>query len=258
MSDELSLERMVASVMDEAASGTVPDRMIDDVLSTTGRMRPAPRWLALLKEPPMRADTQTAVGIPTRRLLLVMTIILLAIALAAVVVGASLLLKPPETTSADWPMFRGDAARTGVAVQGPGGRPVLRWRYQAPGAVSGNISIVGDLVFAPSDDGTLHALGLADGTERWAFHPGGGSVSGPAAAEGRIYVSDGAGAYLRPRSDDRAAALEDVRRRTHRHRAPRPRTAWSISARQMGYSSPSMTGRAPSAGAPPCRRPAAR
>ncbi len=195
MSDELSLERMVASVMAEAVSDTIPDRMIDDVLSATGRMRPAPRWLALLKEPPMRADSQTAVGIPARRLVLVLTTVVLAIALAAVVAGASLLIRPPTTTSADWPMFRGDAARTGAAIQGPVGRPVLRWRYQAAGAVSGNISIVGDLVFAPSDDGTLHALGLADGAERWAFTPGDGSVSGPAAAEGRVYVSDGDGAF---------------------------------------------------------------
>ncbi len=195
MSDDMSLERMVATVMTESVSGTVPDRMIDDVLFTTGRMRPAPRWLALLKEPPMRADSRTAVGIPARRLVFVMTIVLLLIALAAAVAGASLLLRPPQTTSADWPMFRGDAARTGTALQGPIGRPILHWRYQAPGGVSGNIAIVGDLVFAPSDDGILHALGLADGRERWTFSPAGGSVSGPAAADGRIYVSDGAGTF---------------------------------------------------------------
>ena len=229
MSDEMSLERMVASVMAETVSGTVPDRMIDDVLSVTGRMRPAPRWLALLKEPPMRADSQTAVGMPARRLVLMMTIILVAIALAAAVVGASLLLRPPATTSADWPMFRGDAARTGVAIDGPVGRPVLRWRYQAAGAVSGNISIVGDLVFAPSDDGTLHALGLADGTERWAFtRPGGSSRARPRQAAGStspIVVARSTPSIRRPGSS------AGSRRRTTRHQAPLSMAAWCISGR---------------------------
>lgn len=95
--------------------------------------------------------------------------------------------------SADWPMFRGDASRRGESAEGLVGQPVLRWRYQAQGAVNSTISVVGDLAYAASDDGILHALDLASGTERWSFVPEHSPVSAPSVADGTVYTFDGLG-----------------------------------------------------------------
>ena len=65
-------------------------------LRAARRERRWPRWLALIKEPPMRISSRVAVGSPTFRLASLMAITLaLIIALgAAVVAGASLLPSP--------------------------------------------------------------------------------------------------------------------------------------------------------------------
>ena len=196
MNENLSLERLISAVMADEAAGSVPDRMLDDVLSSTARLRPAPRWLALLKEPPMRVDSRSGVGIPARSPIIAMGVVLMIVVAAAVAVGASLLLRPPTPPGGDWPMFRGDATRSGVALQGPVGRPALRWRYQATSAASGNISIVGDMVFVASDDGILHALGLSDGVERWAYKKSATNQPGPSVANGLVYLPDAGGALV--------------------------------------------------------------
>ena len=71
----------------------------------------------------------------------------------------------PPATADDWPFFRGDAARTGEGGSGPQGQPVLQWRYQAGGSVSGAVVIVGGLVYTSSDDNVLHALDLTTGID---------------------------------------------------------------------------------------------
>jgi TolB protein len=59
-------------------------------------MRPRPRWLALIKERPMRADSLVAVGSPTLRFasVLAATLLLMLLSVGAVVAGATLLSKP--------------------------------------------------------------------------------------------------------------------------------------------------------------------
>jgi outer membrane protein assembly factor BamB len=99
----------------------------------------------------------------------------------------------PPTTADDWPFFRGNAARTGEGGSGPVGRPVKLWQYEAQGSVNGAVVIVGDFVYASSDDGVLHALDIETGAERWPFHPVTGPVSAPAVADGVVYAFDGVG-----------------------------------------------------------------
>jgi outer membrane protein assembly factor BamB len=70
---------------------------------------------------------------------------------------------------------------------------VQRWQYHAQGSVSGAVVIVGDLVYASSDDDVLHALDLATGNERWTFSPPKPPVSGPTVVDGVVYAFDGAG-----------------------------------------------------------------
>ena len=52
--------------------------------------------------------------------------------------------------------------------------------------------MAGDLVLAPSQDGVLHAIQLADGIERWRFAPG-TSVTGTYVQDGQVFLTDGRG-----------------------------------------------------------------
>ncbi len=93
MSSSTVLERTIVSVMANEARGNDPEQAIDLILATTGGMRPEPRWLALLKEPPMRTSSRVAAGSPNLRLVVILAIIaLLLLALVgAIGIGASLL-----------------------------------------------------------------------------------------------------------------------------------------------------------------------
>jgi outer membrane protein assembly factor BamB len=192
MSANRPLERTIASWMADEAAGRVPDALVDDILDITSRQRPRPRWFALLKESPMRLHSRVAVGSPTRRVGLAAALALLLIAATAVVVGA-LVNRGPTTSSDDWPGFRGDAARSGNAATGPVGLPVLRWRFQAAGSVNSAIAVVGDLVFAASDDGILRGLDRSSSAERWVYHAAQGPLTGLAIGGGLAVVVDGTG-----------------------------------------------------------------
>ena len=126
-------------------------------------------------------------GSPTARILLV-TVVPLLLLLAGVAVALAV---QPSNETDDWPVFLGDYDRTGVADQGPIGRPVVRWQFQAAGSMIRNVAIVGDLVYALSDDGLLHALSRQDGTERWTYPAAGSDVS---VAEGTLLIADDSGA----------------------------------------------------------------
>jgi len=84
-------------------------------------------------------------------------------------------------------MFKRDAARAGVGVDGPDDGPGIRWRYDAGAPITDNVAIVGDLVLAASNDGVLHALDITSGGERWRYAPG-SLVSGPTVYDGSVYV----------------------------------------------------------------------
>src|SRR5262245_58385822 len=104
MSTRPSLERSIAAWMaDEAIDGD-HDVLFHDILAATGRARPEPRWLALLKEPPMRLHSRVAVGSPTARILVV-TLVPLLLLLAGV--AAALAVQPAGQTD-DWPITLGD------------------------------------------------------------------------------------------------------------------------------------------------------
>jgi outer membrane protein assembly factor BamB len=190
MSQQMSLERMVAEWMADETAGGVPDPVLDQIEMTTSGMRPLPRWLAVVREPSMRIQSRVAVGMPARQLALIGALILLA-AVAILGVGAALLLRPPQPTTDDWPGFRGDATRAGLAANGPVGNPVVRWQFHANGAI-GDIAVAGDLALTPSDDGVLHALELAGGHERWTFTSK-APMHGPFVSNGLVFVADGDG-----------------------------------------------------------------
>jgi len=103
MNDDRRFERDVASVFAETAPPRGPDDLLENVFLTTGPMRPRPRWLARIKEPPMRYTNSIAVGSPTARVaaVLVATLLLIVAVAGAGAAGSRLLAAGPIVVAQD-------------------------------------------------------------------------------------------------------------------------------------------------------------
>jgi hypothetical protein len=91
MNDRRSFERLFADRMNaEPGSPRLPDAFYDDFRHRAGEMRQRPRWLAIIKEPPMRHTSRVVVGSPTARVaaLTAATLLLGLVATGAFVAGA--------------------------------------------------------------------------------------------------------------------------------------------------------------------------
>lgn len=98
MTDNNAFERFVADHLQDDGSGFAQAERLATLIDerTRGR-RQLPLWLALIKEPPMRANNQLTVGSPTTRVaMIVVATVMLAVALAAVGAGAQRLLAGSE------------------------------------------------------------------------------------------------------------------------------------------------------------------
>jgi hypothetical protein len=96
MTSDASLERLLVAVLaDEAAVGD-GEVAIDRILTVTRGQRPRPRWLALLKEPPMRTTAALQAGSSglRRGLILVAALALVLVGMLVVSAGSSLLRTP--------------------------------------------------------------------------------------------------------------------------------------------------------------------
>ena len=94
----------------------------------------------------------------------------------------------PVISNADWPMFRGDAALSGVA---PGELAVplkLLWSFKTGGPVNSSAVVADGRVFTGSGDNNVYALDLKSGTKLWAFKTGGPVEAPPLALNGRVFV----------------------------------------------------------------------
>ena len=122
MSTDDRLERLLTEVLDADSPPRPPDRLEPETLRALGRVRRRPRWLALLKEPPMRLSSGLVVGSPTVRISAIMAAtVLLALMVAAVGVAGSRLLAADGAIVVD-PSGGGDfttiTEAVGVAVDG--------------------------------------------------------------------------------------------------------------------------------------------
>ena len=119
-SDLRSLERRVTAWMADEAAPVAHPSELEQILTETSRLRPEPRWLVLLKEPPMRiSGSRVAVGMPARGLLLLALIGLLAVGAMAVAVGSGLLTNKVTSVASPSP-----SAVVGAA---------FAWRSTGPG-----------------------------------------------------------------------------------------------------------------------------
>ncbi len=86
MNHDVRHERLFAEALHDIAPARAPDRLRTMVKAESSSTRPRPRWLALIKEPPMRMNSRLAVGSPTARLAAIAVATLLLVSL---VIGAS-------------------------------------------------------------------------------------------------------------------------------------------------------------------------
>lgn len=96
MTSDDRFEQQLADMLAGVAPTREPDRLVPEILRAARRARRRPRWLALIKEPPMRLSSAVAVGSPMARLvyLVVITTLVAALAAGTVVLGASLVPTP--------------------------------------------------------------------------------------------------------------------------------------------------------------------
>jgi len=105
--------------------------------------------------------------------------------------------------AADWPMFKGNAARTSYTEQPLPAKLSLRWVATgalppAPAWPGSNrlafdrahhpVVAGGTLYYGSSTDGQVHALDAATGQERWMFFTGGPVRFAPAVWKDRVFV----------------------------------------------------------------------
>ena len=108
---------------------------------------------------------------------------------------ALMLAMPASLFAADWPIFRGNAAQTGVVVDPLPAPLVERWKFRLGADKSGIASteataaIAAGVVFIGGVDDHVHALDLKTGAEKWKLKTG--PIKAPLAAEnGVVYAGN--------------------------------------------------------------------
>ena len=96
-----------------------------------------------------------------------------------------------DAATADWPQYRGDRALTARTDGHLPPTPTLRWRFNTGGSVMSSAVIVGDLVYVGSNDRSIYALRIADGTRLWSYPTGGEIEAPPTVIDQTVYVGSG-------------------------------------------------------------------
>ena len=97
----------------------------------------------------------------------------------------------PAANAADWPLFRGNNARTGYASEQAYPPLTAAWAqpFQAGGGIISSPAVFGDVVYFGARDNKVYALNAPTGTLLWAYRTGGWVDSSPAVSGGAVYVS---------------------------------------------------------------------
>jgi outer membrane protein assembly factor BamB len=86
-----------------------------------------------------------------------------------------------------WPMFRGDAAQTGLTTAPIAERYDLAWTYATGGACTSAV-VADGLAVVGSGGGKVHAVDLASGKARWSVDLGAGIDATPLILDGAAIV----------------------------------------------------------------------
>jgi outer membrane protein assembly factor BamB len=104
-------------------------------------------------------------------------------------------IDPPQLElPAGWPLMRGDAQATGVAPGKLPDRLNIVWRMRVPKSSFAATAIIADgVVFVGDLDGTLYALDLKDGLEKWRYQIEGSFHAAAAVRAAIVFAPDGQG-----------------------------------------------------------------
>jgi outer membrane protein assembly factor BamB len=114
----------------------------------------------------------------------------------------------------DWPTFRHDPARSGVASSPGPSDAAVEWTADLGGSVDGSPIVVGDHIWVGNSHGELFALNRADGKAIWKATTG-GAIVGAAEIAGDLVVAGSVDCFLYA-FDRQTGQLR------WRHRAERP------------------------------------
>jgi outer membrane protein assembly factor BamB len=105
----------------------------------------------------------------------------------------------PATKPGEIFAFRGGGGLSGVAEKIAAPPMKLRWTYQTDeqqhASVESAATITADTVYVADDRGTLHAIDLATGKNKWKYSSDGGFDASPLVMDGRVYLGDLAGVF---------------------------------------------------------------
>ena len=96
----------------------------------------------------------------------------------------------PFLTAADWPVFRGNAAMTGVGQTEIKGELTIAWEFKTGNAIDGTPVYADGVVYVGSADKHLYAVDFATGKQKWKAPLGSPVRASPGVKDGRIYIGD--------------------------------------------------------------------
>lgn len=153
MNDDRHFERFVADNLGDMGGLPLPDTFYEDVLEHTRSHRQPPRWLALVRERPMRVSSVVAVGSPgIQRAATLVATLLLTLVVAGAGIAGTRLLGTGKTIVVD-PSGAGDTTTIAQAVaMAEDGDTVL----VTPGTYTGSVVIDKDITVRGEDrDGVV-------------------------------------------------------------------------------------------------------
>lgn len=96
---------------------------------------------------------------------------------------------PAATLGADWPMYRGNPARTGAQDgSGPKSSPTVLWTFDTGASAFRSPAVANGVAYVGDSNGTLHALDAATGEEIWTFQGDSSLEITPAMIGTTIYI----------------------------------------------------------------------
>jgi len=96
---------------------------------------------------------------------------------------------------ADWPIFRGTSALTGVASTTLPNKPALLWTFKTGGPVHSSAVVGGGKAFIGADDSTVYAIDFSTGHEAWHFKADSAVLAPPLLAGNSVYVGSAEGIF---------------------------------------------------------------
>jgi eukaryotic-like serine/threonine-protein kinase len=102
----------------------------------------------------------------------------------------------PSLLLADSPMYRADAAHTGL--YNAAGVPKfsrVRWKFKTGAAVYSSPAIVNGVLYVGSNDHFLYAINLSDGSLKWKVETATRITSSPAVIGGTVYLGNYSGRF---------------------------------------------------------------